>query len=160
PARRGRRRAGGPPERARLARGPVLRRARAPGRHPPDGRGARDSAARGREGAAASAPPLAPARHDGSPSGSRCANRRALELSGEEMQDGPILVLCTAPDSEVGATLGRGLVEAKLAACVNIVPGLRSIYTWQGAVQDDTEAQLLIKTRWARFEALRDWLTE
>ncbi len=76
------------------------------------------------------------------------------------MQDGPILVLCTAPDTEVGATLGRGLVEAKLAACVNIVPGLRSIYTWQGAVQDDTEAQLLIKTRWARFEALRDWLTE
>lgn len=76
------------------------------------------------------------------------------------MPDGPILVLCTAPDADVGATLGRGLVEAKLAACVNVVPGLRSIYAWEGAVQDDSEVQLLIKTRRARFEALRDWLRE
>lgn len=76
------------------------------------------------------------------------------------MQDGPILVLCTAPTEEAGATLGRGLVEAKLAACVNVVPGLRSIYAWEGAVQDEAEVQLLIKTRRACFEALSDWLAE
>lgn len=76
------------------------------------------------------------------------------------MQDGPILVLCTAPNAEVGAELGRGLVNAKLAACANIVEGVRSIYAWKGAVHDDSEVQLLIKTRRARFEALRDWILE
>lgn len=76
------------------------------------------------------------------------------------MQDGPILVLCTAPDADVGATLARGIVEAKLAACVNVVPGLRSFYAWRGEVHDEPEVQLLVKTRLARFEALRDWLKE
>ncbi len=76
------------------------------------------------------------------------------------MQDGPILVLCTAPDAEAGATLARGLVDAKLAACVNVVPGLRSIYVWRGEVHDESEVQLLIKSRRARFEALRDWVKE
>lgn len=76
------------------------------------------------------------------------------------MQDGPILVLCTAPDGEVGATLARGIVDAKLAACVSIVPGLRSFYVWRGEVHDEPEVQLLVKTRLARFEALRDWLKE
>lgn len=74
------------------------------------------------------------------------------------MQDGPILVLCTAPDGEVGATLARGLVEAKLAACVNIVPGLRSFYVWKGAVHHEPEVQLLIKTRRARFGELSAWI--
>lgn len=76
------------------------------------------------------------------------------------MQDGPILVLCTAPDPDVAATLARGLVEAKLAACVNVVPGLRSFYVWKGDVHDEPEVQLLIKTRRARFEALSEWLAD
>lgn len=76
------------------------------------------------------------------------------------MQDGPILVLCTAPDADVGASLARGLVDARLAACVNVVPGLRSFYVWKGAVHDEPEVQLLIKSRLARFVALRDWITE
>lgn len=71
------------------------------------------------------------------------------------MQDGPLLVLCTAPDADVGATLARGLVDARLAACVNIVPGLRSFYVWKGEVHDDAEVQLLIKTRRARFDDVR-----
>jgi periplasmic divalent cation tolerance protein len=76
------------------------------------------------------------------------------------MQDGPILVLCTAPSEEVGAMLARGLVEAKLAACVNIVPGLRSIYEWKGAVSDEPEVQLLVKSRRERFAALEAWIAE
>lgn len=76
------------------------------------------------------------------------------------MQDGPILVLCTAPDPGVAATLARGLVDAKLAACVNVVPGLRSFYVWKGDVHDEPEVQLLIKTRRARFEALSEWLAD
>lgn len=74
------------------------------------------------------------------------------------MADGPILVLCTAPDAEVGAQLARGLVEAKLAACVNVVPGLRSFYTWKGQLEDDAEVQLLIKSREAKFQALNEWI--
>lgn len=74
--------------------------------------------------------------------------------------DSFLVVLCTAPSPEVGAELGRGLVEQKLAACVNIVPGLRSIYHWQGETKDDSECQLLIKTRRARFEALASWIRE
>ncbi len=76
------------------------------------------------------------------------------------MQDGPILVLCTAPDAEVAARLARGLVDAKLAACVNLVPGLRSFYVWQGEVHDEPEVQLLVKTRRDRFEALSAWILE
>jgi periplasmic divalent cation tolerance protein len=75
-----------------------------------------------------------------------------------DSSDNYIVVLCTAPDAQVGAEIGRGLVEQQLAACVNIVPGLRSIYSWQGEVKDDGEVQLLIKTRRARFEAVAQWI--
>jgi periplasmic divalent cation tolerance protein len=72
--------------------------------------------------------------------------------------EAPILVLCTAPDATVGAQLARGLVDAKLAACVNVVPGLRSFYFWEGEVHDDAEVQLLIKTRRERFEELEAYV--
>jgi periplasmic divalent cation tolerance protein len=63
-------------------------------------------------------------------------------------------VLITAPDAEVGASLAGALVEEGLAACVNLVPGVRSIYRWEGAVQDDTEVLLIAKTREALLPAL------
>lgn len=69
-----------------------------------------------------------------------------------------LLVLCTAPDSESAAVLARGLVDARLAACVNVIPGLRSFYRWDDEVQDDAEVQLLIKTRRGRMEELQRWL--
>ena len=64
------------------------------------------------------------------------------------------IVLITAPDAEVGARLGRALVEERLAACVNLLPGVRSIYRWQDAVQEDTEVLLVVKTREERCPAL------
>jgi periplasmic divalent cation tolerance protein len=66
-----------------------------------------------------------------------------------------LVVLVTAPDPEKAAQIARALVEERLAACGNVVPGLRSIYRWEGKVQDDREALLLLKTTRARFEALR-----
>ena len=63
-------------------------------------------------------------------------------------------VLTTAPNAEVGAALARALVDERLAACVNLVPGVRSFYRWEGAVQDDAEVLLIIKTRADRCEAL------
>jgi periplasmic divalent cation tolerance protein len=72
-----------------------------------------------------------------------------------------LVVLCTAPaDDRVCLALARGLVEAKLAACVNIVPGVRSVYSWQGSLNEDAEVQLLIKTRPELFDALERWLRE
>ena len=75
-----------------------------------------------------------------------------------ESTESHVVVLCTVPTPEVGAEIGRGLVEGKLAACVNIVPGLRSIYVWDGETKDDSECQLLIKTRQGRFDALASWI--
>lgn len=76
------------------------------------------------------------------------------------MEDEAILVLCTAPNEDVGAKLARGLVEGKLAACVNVIPGLRSFYVWKGELNDDAEVQLFIKSRLHRYDALEAWLRE
>ncbi|HUP92513.1 MAG TPA: divalent-cation tolerance protein CutA [Solimonas sp.] len=64
------------------------------------------------------------------------------------------IVFVTCPP-ERAPVLARALVEARVAACVNILPGVRSIYRWKDAVQDDAEALLLIKAPVAGFEALR-----
>ena len=64
------------------------------------------------------------------------------------------LVWVTAPDAEQGATLARALVEDHLVACVNVVPGVRSIYRWEGSVQEDSEVLLIMKTRAQLVDAL------
>jgi periplasmic divalent cation tolerance protein len=66
-----------------------------------------------------------------------------------------IVVLVTAPSTEKAAAIARALVEERLAACCNIVPGLRSIYAWEGRVQEDDEVLLVIKTSRDHFERLR-----
>ncbi|NMO22189.1 divalent-cation tolerance protein CutA [Pyxidicoccus fallax] len=71
-----------------------------------------------------------------------------------------ILVLVTAPSADKAAELARTLVEEQLAACGNIVPGLRSIYRWQGQIHDDAEVLLILKTRAALFEPLRARVVE
>ena len=56
------------------------------------------------------------------------------------------VVLITAPDREVGEKLARSLVEAKLAACVSLLPGVTSIYRWEGEIERSEETLLVIKT--------------
>ncbi len=56
------------------------------------------------------------------------------------------VVLVTAGSDEEAAKIARALVEERLAACVNIIPGVRSIYRWQGKVEDDREVLMVIKT--------------
>jgi periplasmic divalent cation tolerance protein len=63
------------------------------------------------------------------------------------MTDAAQLLLSTVPNQEVGERIAAALVAERLAACVNILPGVTSIYHWQGAVQCDAECLLLIKTR-------------
>ena len=60
----------------------------------------------------------------------------------------------TAPDPECAATIARALVEERLAACVNLLPGVRSIYRYEGAVHDEGETLLIVKTRAERARAL------
>jgi len=67
-----------------------------------------------------------------------------------------LVVFVTTPTAERAAELARALVEERLAACGNVVPGLRSIYRWEGKVHDEGEALLVLKTTRARFEALRE----
>lgn len=66
------------------------------------------------------------------------------------------MVLCTCPDEAVAREIATALVEGRLAACVNVVPGLTSVYRWQGRVETDREALLVIKTTAAAFPALRE----
>jgi periplasmic divalent cation tolerance protein len=64
------------------------------------------------------------------------------------------VVLCTVPSEDVGVALARQLVDEQLVACVNIVPGVRSIYRYRGKVEDDRELLLLMKTSEDRLDAL------
>jgi len=65
-----------------------------------------------------------------------------------------IAVLVTCPNRRVAETVGRTMVEERLAACANIVPGLTSIYRWQGKVCRDREVLVVMKTCRRRFPAL------
>jgi periplasmic divalent cation tolerance protein len=67
-----------------------------------------------------------------------------------------IVVLCTVGKPEDAERIGRLVVERGLAACANILPGVMSIYRWQGAVETAPESLLLLKTTADRFEALRE----
>ena len=64
----------------------------------------------------------------------------------------------SAPDAEVAKRIARALVDERLAACVNIVPGVSSIYRWQGAVSEDAELMLIVKTTHARLAPLAERL--
>uniref|UniRef100_A0A453D1S9 Protein CutA, chloroplastic n=1 Tax=Aegilops tauschii subsp. strangulata TaxID=200361 RepID=A0A453D1S9_AEGTS len=67
-----------------------------------------------------------------------------------------IVVYVTVPNREAGKKLSASIISEKLAACVNIVPGIESVYWWEGKVQTDAEELLIIKTR----ESLLNALTE
>lgn len=72
--------------------------------------------------------------------------------------DGVVSLYSTWPDLERAEAAGAALVEARLAACANIIPAIRSIYRWNGAIQRDDEVLMLIKTSSAKAAAARDAL--
>jgi periplasmic divalent cation tolerance protein len=65
-----------------------------------------------------------------------------------------LVVLCACPDEGVADGIARELVSARLAGCVNRLPGVRSIYRWKGTLQDEPEVLLVIKTLRSRYQEL------
>lgn len=68
------------------------------------------------------------------------------------------LALSTAPDRKTAERLARALVTERLAACVNLIGGVRSVYHWEGRLEDEEEVLLLLKTTAAGLPALKDRL--
>lgn len=66
-----------------------------------------------------------------------------------------IVVLVTCPSTAEARRIAGALVRERLAACVNVVPGIASVFSWKGKVERAKETLLLIKTRRARFDRLR-----
>ena len=68
----------------------------------------------------------------------------------------PRIGLCTVPDRDTATRIAEALVTEQLAACVNIIPAVQSVYRWQGAVEHDEELLLLIKTSDAVWALLQE----
>lgn len=71
-----------------------------------------------------------------------------------------LAVITSTGTEEQALDIAHALVSRRLAACVNVLPGVRSIFRWKGKVQQDSEFTLLIKTLEANFEAVRDVIKE
>ena len=76
------------------------------------------------------------------------------------MQDQYQLVLCTCPDQDSAQTIAEHLIDQKLAACVNILPGIKSIYSWRGKRESAQEHMLFIKTTNDAYKGLEKIITE
>ena len=70
------------------------------------------------------------------------------------------VIFCTVPSKDDGKKIGNILVKERLAACVNIVNGLTSIYEWKGELCDDSECLMIIKSRKVLFENIKKRIVE
>lgn len=71
-----------------------------------------------------------------------------------------VVVLITAPNEDAAATIANELVASRLAACVNIIRNIRSIYRWQGNIEDEGEVLMIAKTKKEHFHALEKRVRE
>lgn len=76
------------------------------------------------------------------------------------MPENYCLVLCTCPKNDTALLLAKRIVSSRLGACVNILPGIISIYRWEGEIATDQEQLLLIKTRSDQFQQLKTLIKE
>lgn len=75
------------------------------------------------------------------------------------MSENHLVMLCVVPDRESGERIARALVAERLAACVNLLPGMVSTFRWEGEVKQEDEHLMIIKTGAGRFEAVRAAIT-
>lgn len=78
-----------------------------------------------------------------------------MPMEERAAQDGAVFVYTTHPTLADAERIGRALVQRRLAACVNILPGMVSHYWWEGKVERGEEAVMLVKTRASLAEAVR-----
>ncbi|RXN32553.1 hypothetical protein ROHU_036104 [Labeo rohita] len=84
---------------------------------------------------------------------------RAFSMASDSYSSGThSAAFVTCPNDTVAKELARGIVEKKLAACVNIVPQITSVYEWQGKIEEDSEVLLMIKTRSSKIPALAEYV--
>lgn len=83
---------------------------------------------------------------------SHCSHLRYIQHMPDPFQ----IVLCTVPDRDTAGQIAEALVSERLAACVNIVADITSVYRWKGEVEKAPELLLIIKTRQAVYETLQD----
>jgi len=79
-----------------------------------------------------------------------------MDLESKQADDDFVVVFVTVPNQDIAASMAKVLVEEKLVACVNILPGVRSIYAWQGKLCDEAELLCVLKTRRTLFPTLRE----
>ncbi|XP_031280077.1 protein CutA, chloroplastic [Pistacia vera] len=82
----------------------------------------------------------------------------AIKMEGSSDTVPSIVVYVTVPNKEAGKKLAESIVKERLAACVNRVPGIESVYEWKGEIQTDSEELLIIKTRQSLLEALTEYV--
>ena len=75
------------------------------------------------------------------------------------MQD-VLIVLTNVPDEVIAHTIARDVVQRRLAACVNLLPAVRSIYQWEGKIEEAAEVTLLIKSTQGRYAELEAAIRE
>lgn len=90
----------------------------------------------------------------------RQTHSQALWKDSKTMNNKVIVVFSACPDETVARQLGRRLVESGRAACVNVIPGLHSVYRWQDQVEEASEAMMLIKTVEERVGEITAWLEQ
>ncbi|KAJ8406722.1 hypothetical protein AAFF_G00296380 [Aldrovandia affinis] len=89
----------------------------------------------------------------------RTVGLRAFSMASESYTSGThSAAFVTCPNEQVAKDLARGIVEKKLAACVNIIPKITSVYEWQGKIEEDNEVLLMIKTRSSKVSALAEYV--
>ncbi|CAH9077040.1 unnamed protein product [Cuscuta epithymum] len=85
---------------------------------------------------------------------SQSVSAHSIRMEASDNTVPSIVVYVTVPNKEAGKKLAESIVKEKLAACVNRVPGIKSVYEWEGQIQSDSEEMLIIKTRKSLLEAL------
>lgn len=79
---------------------------------------------------------------------------------GAIMTTTALIVLCTCPDSSAADAIATALLEARLAACVNRIEGVESLYRWEGSIRKDQEVLLLIKTTAVAFDKVESTISD
>ncbi|KAM3911758.1 protein CutA isoform 2-T3 [Leptodactylus fuscus] len=89
----------------------------------------------------------------------RIIGLRAFSMATESYKSGSVsAAYVTCPDVTVAKDIAKGLVERRLAACVNVIPQITSIYLWKGNIEEDNEVLLMIKTRSSKISAVTEYV--